>query len=65
MELEIRPEPREQVRRAIAAALAQLERERGSDADGGAWWRAGTPGADDDDRYAGARRRSSPGADRA
>lgn len=42
MELEIRPEPPEHVRAAIAEALRAAAAERSREADeGDAWWRAG------------------------
>ena len=56
MELDVRPEPPEPVRRAIVAALAATEGERPS-----AWWRAGL--ADQDDSTGPPR--SSDGAERA
>ena len=58
MEIDVRPEPPEPVRRAIIAAL-----EAARDGDGvSAWWRAGLPGDQDDSTGL---PRSSDGADRA
>jgi hypothetical protein len=62
VQLEIRPEPPEPVRRAIAAALAAA-REPGQES---AWWRAGLEELrEGEDDQAGARPRNSPGAARA
>jgi hypothetical protein len=56
VELDVRPDPPEQVRRAIAAALAATAEERPSD-----WWRAGLADQDDSTGLP----RSSDGAERA
>jgi hypothetical protein len=58
MDLDIRPEPPEPVRRAIAAALESARTEEV----GSPWWRAGLPEGQDDSTGL---PRSSDGAERA
>jgi hypothetical protein len=56
VELDVRPDPPDTVRRAIAAALAETDEARPS-----AWWRAGLADQDDSTGLP----RSSDGAERA